>query len=63
VKIMKRFGWASVLLRSGRREGLSVPDGPVRLPLELMSRQQLTSTYMGDLRVSARDTGLGRGRR
>ncbi len=56
------FGWASVLLRDGRRDGLRVPEGPVRLPLELMSRQPLNSAYMGDLRVSAREGGAKRGK-
>jgi len=58
------FRWTGVLQRADRGRELRLPEpGKARLPLEMMSKHSLNSDYLGDLRVSGRDGGLGRRRR
>ncbi len=54
------FGVSAILRTAKRGRAFRLPDERTRLPLELMHKQKLTGEYMGDLRVSARDSASGR---
>ena len=58
------FMWSGVLKRADRSRGIRLPGaGGTRLPIELMQKHQLSSEYLGDLRVSGRDGGAAARRR
>ncbi|MCC5848317.1 MAG: hypothetical protein JJU29_09500 [Verrucomicrobia bacterium] len=57
------FGASAVLRTAKRGRAFRLPDERTRLPLELMHKQKLNGDFMGDLRVSARDSASDRGTR
>lgn len=59
-KLKNLFLWSGVLKRADRVRGIRLPgEGGGGLQLELMQRHQLSSEYLGDLRVSGRNGGAG----
>lgn len=58
--LKKCFAWSNVLIGTRKHQGLRLPEGPgTKLPLELMARHSLSSDYLGDLRISGRNSGSG----
>jgi hypothetical protein len=52
------FALSGVLKRADRSRGIRLPsENGSRLPIELMGKHQLSSEYLGDLRVSGRNGG------
>lgn len=59
------FAMSGMLKRADRSRGIRLPEsgGGGRLPIELMAKHQLSSEYLGDLRVSGRNGGAASRRR